>query len=358
MILPRSLAPAAAMPAFAYQTPSGQGACHTGYARVSTLQGRPQGSEGCTCYHTVEQPGPEPKPSLSVTWIISRPRTHLQRPTTPSCSEVAVTGVPLVGRRHNGWMERTELFQRLDRVVYLLEESWSRDLYPLQVSIAEYDRLARPLDRYRGSELIQMWHVDHLLIGCRRLVDDDEEVISIKRALIELRWIADHLTADQLAEYRRHRGVGTDATAVNVVREDMTRQLGVPSGDPVGKRHVQPHLTAINGIANRLKALVNHGTAHRLDTVEPADVTRGEVLGLLAELHNTYARCSIVLRATDVYARPEEENLLAPVVRALELFDWEEYVEGQSDAMTKHWGSAAISWAQLDERARIEYRFD
>lgn len=240
----------------------------------------------------------------------------------------------------------------------LLEESWISDVYPLQVSIAEYGRLAEPLQRYRGSVLLQQWYVHYLLIGCRRLVDYSEEAISIKRALIELRGIADDLTAERLADYRRHRDIAGDATDVNGIRKDMARQLDVPLGAPIGKRNVQPDISLINRIADRLKARVSHGIAHRLDAPKPPGVTRAEVERFLADLHNIYVRWSIVLRATDVYARPAEENLLAPIARALELFDWEAYIEAQGEAMKQHGPFGEMGWDELDQRARIEYRFD
>lgn len=255
-------------------------------------------------------------------------------------------------------MDQQELFRRLDAIVEMLETSWIRDVYPLQVSMSEYDRLAKPLERYRGSVLIQMWHVDYLLIGCRRLVDDGADAVSIRRALMNLRIVGDDLTPTALAAYRTHRGIDSQAAAQAAVEVDLQRELHTPRGAPVGKPGVQPDLDTINRVADRVKRLVTHGVAHRLDRPKPPGITRGEVEQLLKDLHDIYVRWSIVMRATDVYARPEEQNMLGAVIRALELFDWQAYVDAQSEALSKVGLFAGVGFDDLDRRARIEFRFD
>lgn len=255
-------------------------------------------------------------------------------------------------------MDQEELFERIDAIVEMLETSWIRDVYPLQVSMAEYDRLAKPLDRYPGSMLIQMWHVDYLLIGCRRLVDDGTDVISVRRALINLRTVGDELTPVTLAAYRSHIGVDAEAARRDAVEGDLQRELGIAPGDPIGKPGVQADLNAISQVADRVKRLVTHGVAHRLDKPRPPGLTRGEVEKLLENLHEIYVRWSIVLRATDVFAQPGDQHMLGPVVRALELFDWESYIEAQTEALSKVGPLGGVGFDELERRARIEFRFD
>jgi len=242
--------------------------------------------------------------------------------------------------------------------VGMLETSWIRDVYPLQVSMAEYDRLAKPLVRYAGSILIQMWHVDYLLIGCRRLVDDGTDVISIRRALINLRRVGDDLTPGVLATYRSHRGVGAEAAAQDAVEDDLERELGTPRGAFVGKQGVQPDLDTIGMVADRVKRLVTHGVAHRLDKPKPLESPEARWRNS-SEIYmtSTYAGPSCCVQLTYM-PPPGEQNMLHPVVRALELFDWEAYVDAQSEALSNAGPLAGIGFEDLDRRARIVYRFD
>lgn len=245
----------------------------------------------------------------------------------------------------------------LQAVAEMLETSFGRDLYLLRLSMTEYNRFAVAAAAHRGSAIVREWYVDHLLAGCRRLVDDGPDVISMRRALHRLRAVADKATALEIAEVRRRRGIAADACDPAGIDEYLSRIVpGHVVGGPIRRRAVQPDLDRIRDVANRARVVATHRVAHRLDAPSPPGVTFGELHTLLTDLFQIYDRWSSVLSAASI-ADMGDEGLLTSVARALELFDWRAYVEAVSEEWHRGGPAATESWDAVAARARIEYRF-
>lgn len=178
-----------------------------------------------------------------------------------------------------------------------------------------------------------------------------DDALSIRKALHKLRAMAGRVGPSELMASRRAHSPHVEDSEETLVRE-------APFGDGrLDVRAVQADLDRIRDVADRVHAVATNTVAHRLDAkAEP--VSGAEVVRLVKDLAEIYRDWSVVLRATDVFTNQEDQNLLRPVVRALTLFDWEEYVEASGDAMRRLGPASAVGFDDLDGRARIEYRFD
>lgn len=245
----------------------------------------------------------------------------------------------------------------LDEIVHMLEESW-KDLSRLRIYKAEFDRLAEHLQHYDGSMYIQQWYVADLLMGCRRMVDTGADVLSIRRALYLLRRIADDVAGDDIAACR-HRN-GGHRSLVREVENDLQHMLGPrKAGDPLGVRAVQHDLDTIGDVPDRVHRLATDSVAHRFDK-PPANLARSptwaDVAKLLEDLNDICGRWSWLL-CNVMLADPPDSPESPAILKALELFDFEEYVEAV-DAEIRRLGPNVRSFEDVEARARIEYRFD
>lgn len=261
-------------------------------------------------------------------------------------------------RRRSRTLQPDSVASMLDRVVDRLESS-SGEVFALRCDMKQWELLSGQLCHYNGAGFIERWWNSHVLSSCRRIVDRGDDVISPRGALALLLRIADDVTAEEIAAHRHrrpHEHADSDATAEEI---DSQLRQWIPDHQPraaIGKPVVQRDLTSIRDVAERLWTLTTHRIAHRTDK-PVGQVTWGEVEELLVELESIYKRWIWALRGKHVaFMHPDEPDSPA-LLRALELFEWDEYVPALYRALDGL-GPAAPTVAELEAKARIEYRFD
>lgn len=250
----------------------------------------------------------------------------------------------------------TTVLNQLGKIADIFERAWLQDLVLLRASQVNYDTLREALADYDGSHFISTWYRDHLLAGCRRLVDRGDDVVSMREALLRLRRIAGDLTPEVIARHRMTRENSRSfQEELSEVRNWLERGTNEDGENPLLMREVQSDLDRIRDVGDRVHDLATHQLAHRLEGELPATVTYGEIYGLLETLGKIHARWSVLLRATDVDQRIGHLDRMRSVSNALRLFDPEEYVEAIGTEQRSR--EYSVTFSELEERARLEYRF-
>lgn len=229
----------------------------------------------------------------------------------------------------------------------------------MRCDMKQWELLSAQLCHYNGSGFIERWWNSHVLSSCRRIVDLGDDVISPRGALALLLRIANDVTAEEIAAHRHRRPdehADSDATVEEI---DSQLRQWIPDHQPrgaIGIPVVQSDLTSIKDVAERLWTLTTHRVAHRTDK-PVGQVTWGEVEELLVELEGIYKRWIWALRGKHVAFMHADEPDSPALLRALELFEWDEYVAAFYRELDRL-GPAAPTVAELEVKARIEYRFD
>lgn len=206
-----------------------------------------------------------------------------------------------------------EILRELLEISQIFKRAWAEDLLQLQVSRVTYQTIAEPLSSYQASIVLHMWYRDHLLVGCRRLVDEGRDAISIRRALLRLMTIADDVTPELLVQQR----VSEVPTSDEEQKRDLAQVLQMlqsyfqPSTagpNALGKGAVQSDLDRIKDVSDRVHVLSTQQIAHRLVSQTRQTLTFGEIHDLLEILSDIHHLWSLLLRRTDVMTNVEHLN--------------------------------------------------
>lgn len=257
--------------------------------------------------------------------------------------------------------------EALERAGRLMSISWERDVLPLRASRMLHERV-KPLFGKLGTDghvIGRLWFQDHVLSSIRRMVDTGEDVVSIRQALIEVRRVADEVTAEVLLEFhgREHEDEALDlrlnAELIRLTVEGARPNEPDADISVIGKRTVQADLGRIREVANRAHRLATLVSAHRLETDEQIVVTDEEIEHLLASVSDIYSRWSLPLRAVDVDTRIDHFQVGYRTSEALHLYDHDRVGE----AMREHLHSlgpreSMEPRSELVKQMRADYRFD
>lgn len=249
----------------------------------------------------------------------------------------------------------------LEEAVGMLGRIWREDLLVARVGRVTWLSLRDALDGYPQTavQLVWGWHRDSILAACRRLLDTHPRAFSLARALTLLGDNARDVTGDWLAR----RWVDLDPTgepdrAARHARHALDARA-TPDGH-LDRAHVDADLDRLHELGRAAKRYATRRVAHRdprsVDTVTFEDVDR-----LLTEAARIHGRWYALLFNATVDDRVDHLDQTRPIVIALRLFDWDDYIESFGKAEHRWWqrdrGSDRAVPSPYDEPVEVCYRF-
>lgn len=223
-----------------------------------------------------------------------------------------------------------------ERVLELAAElrGWWMAALHLRVDRAVWDDLAPAFAGGHGAAgtIIGGWYRDALLIRCRRLLakgDSDEE--SPRRTLLKLAELAGHLDAELLADAWMQQGTNLSRELVGEQVHETLMRARSEGRNPLDPETIAADAQRLEEDYVTIKRFTSRAIAHqdrRRDRLKPptvADVDRliRDVLMVVQRHAAVFAGVHLDTTNPGVSVRP--------TVRALELFDWPEFIEAVGD---------------------------
>lgn len=203
---------------------------------------------------------------------------------------------------------------------------------------------------------MRSWYAGWTLVGCRRLVDTSRTYgpRSLVNALREPHRIAPRLTPDLLAEVWDAQGFDHDRS--EDLEECVVRQFAlIVHGDRDGPRTAltkavvkeeEERLLDVREAAADLANRPVHATRPTRDAQE-GPVTQDDIDAPLGDVISAATRWVGLIDRTELAPDPVRIGA-RPMRRALELFDWREYVHAVSEDELRRDGNPPLS--QLEDR--------
>ena len=237
----------------------------------------------------------------------------------------------------------------------MLRDAWL-DVVRLRMSQHLWQALRPQLGTYgNAGAVLSDWYRDHILSGCRRLLDRRRDVSSVVRALEELRRDRLHLTPEVVA---RITGGGSRLEErTENVRALFDDRFG--GADHIPDREFVDSIERLRRDHERVIQLGDQVVAHRSRQVTAEAVSDGEIDALLADVLDVANFWVTLLQDSMLVGDVDHLIGAEPMVTALRLFRWPEYVEAKLAAAWGPDGRGGIgSEEEAERRARLEYRFD
>lgn len=245
--------------------------------------------------------------------------------------------------------------ERAKRGAAMLGEVW-QDALRLKSSRAVWDELRVNLGDYGNfGGLLGVWYRDHVLAGCRRLLDrSGNDVTSLVRALKLVAEDADQLTFEMLsATPRRH---DDERLAKSMTKDGLSR---VGCADRVDAAVIDDTVQGLVDEYRHVHRLATQQVAHRLDgqpveTVQFADVDR-----LLDDVLRVTQNWFGLLACVHLSTETPRVTGTGPATKALQLFDWVEYVKARAEAQhALGWDASAAEREAVEASCHLDYLFD
>lgn len=248
-----------------------------------------------------------------------------------------------------------------------MDVSWERDALPLLASRMLHDRVRPHLSKLGndGHIIGRIWYQDFVLSSLRRIVDTGDDAVSIRKALLEVRSVADELTPEVLLDFHgpwhedRQLDLRLSEETVRITVVGARPDEPSPDTSVIGMRTVQADLDRIREVADRAYRLATLVSSHRLDLDENVAVTDDEVEQLLADISAIYERWSLVLRAVSVDTDISRFSTGSRAAEALALYD----NAAANDAVREHLRTRESVGpvpprSELVERIQVSYRVE
>lgn len=235
----------------------------------------------------------------------------------------------------------------------MLNDVWG-DALRLRSSRDVWDELRPNLGDYGNvAGFVSIWFRDHLISGCRRLLDDGNDANSVVRALRHIAADADVLTHTWIVEHVPHHEEPAMQTALV---GDKLAKLGCEANGV--------ECSVIEETIQRLKSEYRHVTqlatrriAHRLE--KPVErVEAGHIDRLLDDVLIVAQDWYGLLGAVHLDTEAPRVSGTSVASLALRLFNHREYIEALSEA-TRRLGPTRRpgDYESLERDCSVEYRF-
>lgn len=238
----------------------------------------------------------------------------------------------------------------------MLRDAWL-DVVRLRMSQRLWEAIRPELEPYgNAGPVLSDWYRDHILSGCRRLLDRRRDVSSVIRALEELRRDRVHLTPEVVAGF-------TGASTRPEERVQNVRSLFAERFGAVGHIPDRAFLESIERLRRdheRVLQLGDQVVAHRSQQVTADAVSDGEITALLGDVLEVSSFWVGLLQDSMLVGDVDHLVGAEPMATALRLFRWPDYVEAKFAAVWGSDGRGGIGIASEEEAerlARLEYRF-
>lgn len=235
----------------------------------------------------------------------------------------------------------------------MLHEVW-QEVLTLNLSRDTWDELRVGLVGYdNAGGLIGMWYCDHVLTGCRRLLDDGGDATSVVRALRLIARDAATLDFDALLRaVRRHEDPG--------YAETMTRRAleRVGCSDGVDAAVIEDTILRLRAEHRIVRDLATRRIVHRLDDKPVGPVDWSDIDNLVTDVFETVQSWYGLLACVHLTANDGSARGTTPAATALRLFDWREYVLARSEAMRRIGPTAGPErYQRQEDGCRLRYEF-
>lgn len=248
-------------------------------------------------------------------------------------------------------------------------KDWWREALYLRSGMNAWQAISSSLVKYPNAySVVRGWYSDSTLAGCRRLVDNSGTARSLLRTLRKLRTIAPQVTVDVIIDSWRARDPlqYTDADD-DWLRHTAQQALGWVVHREEGeflteltRRAVERDIDLLQSLDRDVVELANQRVAHRSATpTEGLTVTQEQVTAFLHTIVDVTARWASLLNNVHLHDSPPRIPDFAPVAKALELFDWQDYQEARADAVIEQLGASASdeAYAAFQCRLQVVYRW-
>lgn len=213
------------------------------------------------------------------------------------------------------------------------------------------------------GRMLHAWYVDWTLTGCRRLVDTSRSrgPRSLVNVLRGLHRIAPRVTPELLAEvweaqeFEHDRGVDLEERAARELARIVHDDRQGPR-TALTKRVVQDDERKLLDVHDAVIKLANRRVHATRDEAGP-EVTQEDIEALLDDVIEAANRWVGLIDRTELLAGPVRLGV-SPVRRALELFDWREYVDTVGDEVMRRGARSNWSFEDVGQDVRIRYVFD
>lgn len=254
------------------------------------------------------------------------------------------------------------LHDRLQSIVVDLDRCWKVALN-LRSGQATWAAIAPALSKYGSAgALLEEWYVDWQLASCRRLLDQTGgRAVSLVKALRRLHRVAPDVTVNILVDIWSQ--TPSDRSRAEI-ESGVRRQLrGITAQEPatverLTKRAVKLDEEALLRTHTDVVKLANVRVAH-MDTQPPElNVSSHDVDQLLNDVFEIVGRWVSTLKGTHLVNKIDARLETPAVTRALELFDWGEYVVSLSDAQHTYGVAQPPGLAeQLEAEVTLRYEW-
>lgn len=249
----------------------------------------------------------------------------------------------------------------IDRAASMLDKLWLSEIVPLRVSRAVWDQIREPLAGYQQANRVRAWYQDSILAGCRRLLDRDRDSVSLVRALELLRDNASELTAGRVVAVRAVHGHATVESELEREAQAEFKSLAREHGDTysLDPGVVEQDLDRLEALGREIKRMATRSVAHRDRRPVPTRITEDDVDSLLDTAASVHARWYGMVLGAYPDMRIDHLSGVQDLVTALEVFDWDEYVQAEKDAQ---YGTGLTASSEVYERVsqqgHVHYCFD
>lgn len=252
----------------------------------------------------------------------------------------------------------------VEQATAMLRDCWSRALH-LQAARQAWSQLAPATVGYINfGPMLWGWYRDHIVIGCRRLLDTTKGTVSLMKAL-ELLWKhSPTVTRQRLAALDAGHPYADELTSgrMRLLAEIVTGDTETPVA-ALTKGAVRREIDRLKADYKQIVTLSNQVVAHQSASPDPITVEHDEVDALLADVVAIAQRWVGLLDASHLSDDVPMISGVGHAARALRLYDKTEFVKALSEAHFNAMDSGdpvltSITRDDLEERARIEFRFD
>lgn len=236
--------------------------------------------------------------------------------------------------------------------VRMLERAWM-DALQLRDGTTLFHELAPHLDGV-PAQYIHQWWVTWIGVRARRLLDQDGDSSSLIGAMRTMAPHAVRLDADQIVQLWQAQGTDPGDRHTRSMAADALEAI-----TPGGRMNADDVETMCESLRTRHRGVlrfVNRRVTHR-DLREVDPVTIGEIEDLIDDALAATQRWGRLLSGKHLSDSRLDPHA-APMVTALRLFDWSEYLESRAAAERRlGLGAAPERYQELEDRVRIRFEW-
>lgn len=259
----------------------------------------------------------------------------------------------------------SDLHDRLDELTGALRWCW-RQAVELKTGREFWSEIRPALTGDYGNAgwMLWLWYTDWTLAGCRRLVDTSKKYgpRSLVNTLRGLHTIAPQVTPAVLAEvWKAQEFVHDEGDLEERARHELALIVhggGDHQVDALTRRVVKDDEERLMKVHEAVVSLANR----RVHASDPDDdvpaVTEDDVNALLDDVIAAANRWVGLIDRTELDDQPVRISGARPFRRALELFDWREYVEATGEEQHRRGPQTSRVEVEADVRVRYAFRDD